>query len=109
MRAEILRLTQERDECKEVFENALSHVDNVFQLCQEVPNPILPEYSRPGENKFAAVERLARDYMECRKLLRFALEHAHRNAGNADNPFTYLWQMQWDEFEEAAKKAAGGE
>ena len=44
---------------------------------------------------------------ECRRLLRYVLDRAHRNAGNDDNPFTYLWQRDWDEFEQAAKAAGG--
>lgn len=102
-RAEIEWLTEERDLCKQVFESALSHVDVVFQQCQEIPRPILPDYTRPGENKFAAVKRLALDYLECRKLLRELLAAMRDGDG---------WLPQWGEGDEwviAARKTAGGD
>ena len=52
-----------------------------------------------------AIDQLA----ECRRLLQFICDPATRNAGNPDNPFTYVWQKKWDEFEEAVKAGADDE
>ena len=43
---------------------ALEYVDQVFQVCAESPRPILADYAKLGENKFAAVVRLAEDYVK---------------------------------------------
>jgi hypothetical protein len=72
--AEIATLAAERDEArvkacelnqyKQLFANALDCVDRVFQVCTEIPNPILPDFASLGEDKFKAVIRLAKAYAE---------------------------------------------
>ena len=47
-----------------LFERALASVDCAFQVDSGKPSPILPDYCRLGEDKFEAVERLAKDYRE---------------------------------------------
>ena len=66
-------------------------------------------YGGEIERLRAEIERLRDDLTECKRLLRFVCDNAHRNAGTDINPFTYLWQKQWDEFELATKKAGGGD
>lgn len=61
-REKLEQLTHERDMYRKLFESALSNVDRVFQLCQENPEPILPDFAILGEDKFRAVVRLAEEY-----------------------------------------------
>jgi hypothetical protein len=43
-----------------------------------------------------------------RDVIRFALSHVvARNAGTLNDPFSYLWQKDWDEFERMAKEVTG--
>ncbi len=60
-------LLRERDMYKNLFENALKHVDECFQVCSENPNPILPNFATIGECKFRAVVRLAKEYRDLRR------------------------------------------
>lgn len=66
---EVQRLRDERDMYRKLFESALGNVDRVFQLCQENPEPILPDFAIAGENRFRAVVRLAEDYKRLRSRL----------------------------------------
>lgn len=61
-RNELLTENAKLTQYKMLFESALSHVDKVFQKCSEIPDPILPDFAKLGEDKFAAVERLATEY-----------------------------------------------
>lgn len=65
---------RERDMYRKLFDAALSHVDRVFQVNSKESPPILPDFCDIGEDKFAAVERLARDYarMKAGVLIRIA-------------------------------------
>src|SRR5690606_19889033 len=49
-----------------LFDHALSCVDEVFQVCTEIPEPILPNFCTLGEDKFRAVKRLAVEYKRLR-------------------------------------------
>ena len=60
-----------------------------------------------GHHNGCSISQLEADLAECRRLLRYVLDRAHRNAGNDDNPFTYIWKRDWDEFEQAARAAGG--
>lgn len=51
------------------------------------------------------ITRLKKDLAECRRVLQFARDKAHRQAGTDQNPFTYLWQKNWDKFEIDAQRA----
>jgi len=53
---------EEENQYKVLHKEALEHVDRVFQECTENPEPVLPDFAQLGENKFAAVVRLAEDY-----------------------------------------------
>lgn len=54
---------------KMLFRSALNCVDQVFQKCSEIPEPILPDYATLGEDKFRAVVRLAKDYKQLEQQL----------------------------------------
>lgn len=58
----IANLEAERDQFKQLYRHALDCVDQVFQVCSEIPNPILPDFCQLGEDKFRAVVRLAKEY-----------------------------------------------
>ena len=60
LRARIAELEQ----YKTLYSHALDCVDRVFQVCKEIPNPILPDFATLGESKFQAVIRLAEAYKE---------------------------------------------
>jgi hypothetical protein len=49
-------------EYETMFKHAIHQVDLVFQQCVEIPNPILPDFAKLGEDKFLAVVRLAKEY-----------------------------------------------
>jgi hypothetical protein len=69
------------------------------------------EYTHPLHGGMSCdkceIERLRAERDECRRLLRFVIDHATRNAGSVDNPYTYIWQRDWDEFEAEAATAGG--
>lgn len=54
----------ELEQYKTLHKHALDCVDRVFQVCTEIPNPILPNFAKLGEDKFRAVIRLAKAYKE---------------------------------------------
>ena len=60
LRARIAELEQ----YKTLYTHALDCVDQVFQVCNEIPNPILPDFAQLGESKFRAVIKLAKAYKE---------------------------------------------
>lgn len=51
-------------ELKTMFDHALECVDRVFQKKENNPDPILPDFCKPGEDKFRAVIRLAEAYQK---------------------------------------------
>jgi len=65
-RARAEKAEAERDEFKRLHRHALDSVDQVFQSCDEVPHPLLPDFCRVGEDKFRAVVRLANRYISIR-------------------------------------------
>lgn len=62
LRAKLAEAERERDTYKRLHRHALDCVDQVFQQCTEIPNPILPDFCQVGEDKFRAVIRLANEY-----------------------------------------------
>lgn len=51
-------------EYKQLYNHAQNYVDQLFQKCESIPNPLLPDFIRLGEDKFRAVIRLAHAYIE---------------------------------------------
>lgn len=49
---------------RDLFTHALKCVDRVFQEGGQPEPPILPDFGRPGDDKFEAVVRLAKAYAE---------------------------------------------
>lgn len=64
LKAENRCLSRKCDQFKQLFYEALEPVDEVFQESRDNPNPILNDYVQLGENKFEAVKRLAKDYVD---------------------------------------------
>ncbi len=78
--AEIDRLNQYR----KAHHHAIECVDRVFQCDSKKPPPILPEFCRIGDDKFEAVVRLARAYVEQqREIDRLRAENAKLKNGIA--------------------------
>ena len=47
---------------RQLYDHALDCVDQVFQVCSEIPNPILPNFLMAGSNKFDGVIKLAKSF-----------------------------------------------
>jgi hypothetical protein len=56
------------------FLRAVDCVDRVFQMDSTKPPPLLPDFVRPGDDKFEAVVRLAEEYIALRERLAMATE-----------------------------------
>lgn len=65
----VTRLEAELATYKQLYVKALACVDQVFQVCAEIPHPILPDYCQVGGDKFEAVIRLAKDYRQLKAAL----------------------------------------
>lgn len=65
-RARAEKAEAERDELRQLHRHALDSMDQVFQSCDEIPHPLLPDFCRVGEDKFRAVIRLANSYISLR-------------------------------------------
>lgn len=84
---------RERDELRGVFNHAIDCVDRVFQVESGKPPPILPDYCRLGESKFAAVPRMAEDLVVAQAriaTLEAALHDIRDKACIANNTSTRL-------------------
>lgn len=64
LKAKLAEAEQQLREYKFLYNHALQCVDEVFQVCSEIPNPMLPDFLPPGSDKFAGVKLLARAYLE---------------------------------------------
>ena len=78
---ELAALRAECEQYKQCYRHALDCVDRVFQVCSEIPNPVLPDFCQLGESKFAACVRLADEYVSLQAQLTAALARAERLEG----------------------------
>lgn len=63
LRQGIDKLAKERDSYRELFNDAVAHVDGVFQVDSKNPAPLLPDFLPLGANKFEGVKQLAMAYI----------------------------------------------
>jgi len=86
--AKLAEVERELSEFKSLYQDAIHQVDSVFQVDCMRPMPLLPDFCKPGDNKFEAVPRLAEAYIA--KLAKLAkLEAAveqHWNRLHCEHP-----------------------